>query len=204
MLSEAQRRVDAAIAAVRSGRPVILIDDDKRENEGDLVLAAEEVTAENLNFLITHGSGIVCLCLTEEKTNALDLPLMVTDESLSHPASARFTVSIEARSGVTTGVSAADRATTIKTAISDTCKPEDLYRPGHIFPLRAQNGGLAKRQGHTEGSVALASLAGLKPAAVLCELMNPDGTMPSVREAQAFAQKHDLVVLSIQDLMEQL
>ncbi len=202
MLSDAQARVDAAIAALRHGRPVILVDDALRENEGDLVVAAEKVTPEIINFLIKNGSGIICLCLSEEKVHALSLPLMVSDESLSRPFSARFTVSIEAREGITTGVSAADRATTIKAAIKDDAKPQDLCRPGHVFPLQASKGGLSQRQGHTEGSIALTELAGLKPASVLCELMNPDGSMPNMKQTEEFARANGLVLVSIQDLME--
>jgi 3,4-dihydroxy 2-butanone 4-phosphate synthase len=194
-------RVQAAISQMRKGQPIILVDDENRENEGDLVIAADNVNAENVNFLIRHGSGIICLTLTEEKTKELNLPLMVTEESLAGPFAARFTVSIEARHGVTTGVSANDRATTIKTAISDKAKPEDLCRPGHIFPLRAKKGGLKERQGHTEGSIALAQLAGLRPAAAICELMNPDGSMARLNDAIQFAKTHHLIVLSIQDLM---
>lgn len=196
-----KERVHSAINRVRIGQPVILVDDENRENEGDLIVAAEMVSVENINFLIRHGSGIICLCLTEEWTSHLNLPLMVSDETLSGPLAARFTVSIEARHGVTTGVSAADRVTTIKTAIRDSAKPEDLCRPGHIFPLQAKNGGLLERQGHTEGSIALAKLAGFRAAGVLCELMNPDGSMARLHDAIEFAQVHNLIVLSIQDLM---
>lgn len=197
-------RVQAAIAEMRKGRPVILVDDENRENEGDLVIAADKATAENINFMIRHGSGIICLTLTEERTKQLDLPLMVTEESLAGPFAARFTVSIEARHGVTTGVSANDRATTIKAAIKDDAKPEDLCRPGHIFPLKAKRGGLKERQGHTEGSIALAQFAGLKPAGAICELMNPDGSMARLSDAIEFAKTHQLIVLSIQDLMGEI
>lgn len=195
-------RVQAAICEVRAGKPVILVDDESRENEGDLVIAAEKATADNINFLIRHGSGIVCLSLTEDKIERLRLPLMVEEGDLSCPSAARFTVSIEAREGVTTGVSAADRATTIRAAVSESAKPEDFWRPGHVFPLRAKRGGLSERQGHTEGSVALAQLAGLKPAAAICELMNSDGTMARLHDSIEFAKVHNLTILSIQDLME--
>lgn len=202
MLSQTKGRVEAAIAAVRQGRPVLLVDDEERENEADLVIAAEMVSPENMNFLIRNGSGIVCLALTESKADQLQLPLMVEDNGQSRPFSARFTVSIEARTGITSGVSAADRATTIKTAIKESANPSDLCRPGHVFPLRAANGGLAQRRGHTEGSVALARLAGFTPAAAVCELLNADGSIPSIGEAKSFAESHDLTIISIQDLLE--
>lgn len=194
-------RVKAAILELQIGKPIILVDDEQRENEGDLVIAAEKVTKENMNFMIRYGSGIICLSMTEQRTQELKLPLMVTDDELSGPFAARFTVSIEARKGVTTGVSAEDRATTIKAAVSDDSKAEDFCRPGHVFPLRAKRGGLAERQGHTEGSVALAKLAGFKPAAAICELMNPDGSMARLYDSISFAQEHQLTVLSIQDLL---
>lgn len=202
MLSQAKGRVEAAIAAVRQGRPVLLVDDEERENEADLVIAAEMVSPENMNFLIRHGSGIVCLALTESKADQLKLPLMVEDSSQSRPYSARFTVSIEARNGIVSGVSAADRATTIKTAIKENANPSDLCRPGHVFPLRAAKGGLTQRRGHTEGSVALADMAGFSPAAAVCELLNPDGSIPSIAQAKHFAEDHGLTILSIQDLLE--
>lgn len=202
MISDAKARVDAAIAALHRGQPAILIDDENRENEGDLVLAAEKVTAENVNFLIRNGSGIVCLCLPYEKVLSLDLPLMVPEPRHWRENCAQFTVSIEAKEGITTGVSALDRVTTIRAAIRDDAKPTDLCRPGHVFPLRASEGGLSERQGHTEGSIALAKRAGLKAASVLCELMNEDGTIPNRAQIAAFAKKHDLPILSIQDLVE--
>ena len=194
-------RVQAAIGEIQAGNPVILVDDEARENEGDLVVAAEKVTTENMNFLIRYGSGIVCLSLTEERTEQLRLPLMVGEDELGGPFAARFTVSIEAREGVTTGVSAADRATTVRAAIKEGAQPGDFSRPGHVFPLRAKRGGLSERQGHTEGSVALAQLAGLKPAAAICELMNSDGTMARLHDSIEFARVHKLTMLSIQDLL---
>jgi 3,4-dihydroxy-2-butanone 4-phosphate synthase len=194
-------RVNNAMRALCSGRPVVLIDDENRENEGDLIVAAEKVTAVSMNFLIRHGSGIVCLALTPEQTDRLELAPMVSEGSNRSQFVAAFTVSIEASEGVTTGVSAADRAKTIQVAVADDAKPGDLARPGHMFPVRAQEGGVLTRPGHTEGSVDLARLAGLKPAAAICELMNSDGTMSRLPEIIQFARQHDLIVLSISDII---
>lgn len=183
---------------MREGRPVILMDDLDRENEADLIIAAEKITPATMAMLIRECSGIVCLCLPDETLRRLDLPPMV-DQNQSRYGTA-FTVTIEARQGVTTGVSAVDRVTTIRTSIADDAKPSDLSRPGHVFPLRAQPGGVLTRRGHTEGSVDLAMLAGLKPAAVLCELMNPDGTMTRGADIERFAELHNLPILTIDEL----
>ncbi|BCV60123.1 3,4-dihydroxy-2-butanone 4-phosphate synthase [Shewanella algae] len=192
-------RVETALEALRQGRGVLVVDDEDRENEGDLIFAAESLTNAQMAMLIRECSGIVCLCLTDEKIKALQLPPMV--ENNSSQFGTAFTVSIEAKVGVTTGVSAADRVTTIKTAIADNAKPEDLARPGHVYPLRAQPGGVMTRRGHTEGTVDLMQLAGLKPAGVLCEVTNPDGTMARLPQIIAFGDKHDLPVLSIEDIV---
>lgn len=197
----ADKRIARAIEALQTGKPVILVDDENRENEGDLILAAEKTTPDSMNFLIRNGSGIVCLALTHEQTKRLELPLMVPENLNPSPFMAAFTVSIEASKGVTTGVSAADRTLTVHTAISDHAKPSDLSRPGHVFPVRAQEGGVLTRQGHTEGSIDLMRIAGLKPASVICELMNPDGSMSRLPEIIQFAKHHNLVVLSIPDII---
>ena len=195
-----EQRMQRALADYRSGRPVLLMDDFDRENEADLIVAAEKITNESMARMIRDGSGIVCLCLTDETLQQLNLPPMVAINNSRHGTA--FTVSIEAKEGVTTGVSAADRVTTILTAIAPDAKPDDLARPGHVFPLRAVPGGVLSRRGHTEGSVDLAKLAGLKPAAVLCELMNPDGTMAKGQQVLHYALTHDLVVLSIDELVK--
>jgi 3,4-dihydroxy 2-butanone 4-phosphate synthase len=185
---------------MRRGHPVILVDDFDRENEADLIVAAEKLTPATMAVLIRECSGIVCLCLTDEILDRLNVPLMVSNnESRFRTA---FTVTIEAREGITTGVSAKDRVTTIRAAIADNAQPSDLVSPGHVFPLRAAVGGVLTRQGHTEGSVDLARLAGLKPAAVLCEITNPDGTMAKGEDIDQFAMERDMVVLSIAELAE--
>lgn len=194
--------MEKILSELRAGRPIILVDDENRENEGDLILAAEKVTHEWMNFMIRHGSGIVCLTLTEQQADLLDLPLMIPDKKLHSRFAPAFTISIEARDGVTTGVSAADRTKTIQVAIREDAKPHDLCRPGHMFPIRARDGGVLTRAGHTEGSVDLARLAGLKPAAVLCELMNPDGSMARLPDIQKFATRHQLLVASIADIVK--
>jgi len=192
-------RIAAALQAMREGRPVVLQDDHDREDEADLVLAAERLTPETMALFIRECSGIVCLCLSDEKVRALELPPMVAhNESRNRTA---FTVSIEARDGVSTGVSAADRVTTIRAAIAPNAQPADIVRPGHVFPLRAQPGGVLARRGHTEGTVDLAVLAGLAPAGVLCELMNPDGTMARGQQVDDFAQRHNLPMLTIAELV---
>ena len=192
-------RIEAALEDIRQGKMVILVDDEDRENEGDLVVAAELVTPETINFMAREGRGLICLSLTEERADELDLPLMVTDNSSSFGTA--FTVSIEARHGVTTGISAADRAHTVQVAVADGTTARDLARPGHVFPLRAKKGGVMVRAGQTEGSVDLARLAGLKPAGVICEIMNEDGTMARMPQLEAFAANHGLKIISIADLV---
>jgi len=178
---------------------VILVDDEDRENEGDLTMAAEMITPEAINFMATHGRGLICLSLTPERVEHLQLPMMTTDNTSSFGTA--FTISIEAKKGVTTGISAADRATTIKTAISPKARPEDLARPGHVFPLRSKPGGVLQRTGQTEGSVDLARLAGLYPAGVICEIMNDDGTMSRVPQLREFAKKHGMKIVTVKDLI---
>ncbi|MBW2450725.1 MAG: bifunctional 3,4-dihydroxy-2-butanone-4-phosphate synthase/GTP cyclohydrolase II [Deltaproteobacteria bacterium] len=192
-------RIEKALEHIRQGKMVILVDDEDRENEGDLCMAAEKVTSEAINFMAKEGRGLICLSLTEGQADHLDLPLMVKDNSSSFGTA--FTVSIEARRGVTTGISAADRARTIQVAIADETTAHDLARPGHVFPLRAKNGGVMVRAGQTEGSVDLARLAGLKPAGVICEIMNDDGTMSRMPQLKEFAKKHDLLIVTIADLV---
>ncbi len=191
--------VEQAMEEFRQGRMVILVDDEDRENEGDLAIAAEKVTPEAINFMARFGRGLVCLALTEERCDELDLPPMVRDNTSSFGTA--FTVSIEARGKTTTGISAADRAATIRTAVEPGTRPADLLRPGHVFPLRARRGGVLKRAGQTEGSVDLARLAGLQPAAAICEIMNDDGTMARVPDLLRFAVAHDLPVLTIAELI---
>ncbi len=193
-------RIAAALDALRQGKAVALLDDDDRENEADLIFAAEKLDVEGMALLIRECSGIVCLCLPDEAVRALHLPPMVNDNGSRYGTA--FTVSIEAREGVSTGVSAADRLTTIRAAIADNAKPADIVSPGHVFPLRAQPGGVLTRRGHTEGTVDLAILAGLKPAGVLCELMNPDGTMSRGAEIDAFVEARGIPVLTIAELAD--
>ncbi len=178
--------IEDAIKEIRAGRMVILVDDEDRENEGDLTMAAEKVTPEAINFMAKYGRGLICLSLTGEMVDPLELPMMVDNNT--SPFETGFTVSIEARSGVTTGISAADRATTILTAVAENAGPGDLVRPGHIFPLRARDGGVMVRAGQTEGSVDLARLAGLKPAGVICEIMDEDGTMARMPTLEEFSE----------------
>ena len=192
-------RMERALADLRDGKGVLVVDDEDRENEGDLIFSAEKLTNEQMAMLIRDCSGIVCLCVTDEMAKGLDLPPMVANNTSSMGTG--FTVSIEAKVGVTTGVSAADRVTTVKTAIADGAKPSDLARPGHIFPLRARAGGVLERRGHTEGTVDLMRLAGFKPAGVLCEVTNPDGTMARLPELIEYAKAHDMVVISIEDIV---
>lgn len=193
-------RFKQALADMRQGRPVLLMDDFDRENEADLIVAAEKITDRSMAQMIRDGSGIVCLCLPDEVLQHLQLPPMVQDNQSRF--STAFTISIEARNGVTTGVSAADRVTTIKAAIAPGAQAADLASPGHVFPLRASAGGVLERRGHTEGSVDLAVLAGLQPAAVLCELMNPDGTMARGDQITRYAEENGLQILSIAELVE--
>ncbi len=195
-----EERIKRAVEQFRKGGFVILVDDEDRENEGDLTIAAEKVTPEAINFMAKYGRGLICLAMTEEMADKLDLPLMVPKNE--SPFETAFCVSIEARKGVTTGISAHDRATTILTAIADDAKPEDLVRPGHVFPLRAKKGGVLVRAGQTEGSVDLARIAGLKPAAVICEIMNDDGTMARMPELEEFSKKFNIPILTIADLIE--
>lgn len=192
-------KIEAALEDIRQGKMIILVDDEDRENEGDLAMAAELVTPEAINFMAREGCGLICLSLTEERADHLELPLMVRENSSSFGTA--FTVSIEARSGVTTGISAADRAHTVQVAIADGSTARDLARPGHVFPLRAKKGGVLVRAGQTEGSVDLARLAGLKPAGVICEIMNPDGTMARMPQLKEFAKKHSLKIVTIADLV---
>jgi 3,4-dihydroxy 2-butanone 4-phosphate synthase/GTP cyclohydrolase II len=192
--------IEQAIKDIRAGKMVILVDDEDRENEGDLTMAAEMVTPEAINFMAKHGRGLICLSMTGEKLDSLDLPLMVDHNTSQFETG--FTVSIEARCGVTTGISAADRATTILTAVADTARPQDLVRPGHIFPLRARGGGVMVRAGQTEGSVDLARLAGLKPAGVICEIMDEDGNMARLPSLEAFGATHGIGICTIADLIE--
>jgi 3,4-dihydroxy 2-butanone 4-phosphate synthase/GTP cyclohydrolase II len=191
--------IEEAILDIKAGRMVILVDDEDRENEGDLTLAAEAATPENINFMAKHGRGLICLTLTPEKCDELGLRPMVRDNT--SPFETAFTVSIEAKRGVTTGISAADRALTIVTAVADGASAADLVSPGHIFPLRARSGGVLVRTGQTEGSVDLARLAGLKPAGVICEIMNDDGTMARMPELKKFAKEHGIKICTIADLV---
>jgi 3,4-dihydroxy 2-butanone 4-phosphate synthase/GTP cyclohydrolase II len=188
-----------AIAAFRAGGFVIIVDDEDRENEGDLAIAAQKVTPAAVNFMATHGRGLVCLALTEERCAELRLPLMV--EHNTSPFGTAFTVSIEARGKISTGISAADRAATILTAIDPATRPEDLLRPGHVFPLRARRGGVLKRAGQTEASVDLATLAGLQPAATICEIMNEDGSMARVPDLMGYARRHRLPMITVTELI---
>jgi 3,4-dihydroxy 2-butanone 4-phosphate synthase/GTP cyclohydrolase II len=191
--------IPEALEDIRLGKPIILVDDEDRENEGDLCIAAETVTPEAVNFMAKFGRGLICLALSPELVDRLDLPMMVTKNK--SPFQTAFTVSIEARKGVTTGISAADRSHTILTAIRDDVKPEDLVSPGHIFPLRAKKGGVLVRTGQTEGSVDLARIAGMKPAGVICEIMNEDGTMARMPDLEVFASEHDLKIVTIASLI---
>ncbi len=192
--------IEDAIDDIRDGGMIILVDDEDRENEGDLCIAAEKVTAEVINFMAKYGRGLICLSLTPERVEELQLRMMTSDNT--SPYGTAFTVSIEARRGVTTGISAHDRATTVLTAINPECGPEDLSKPGHIFPLKARPGGVLQRAGQTEGSVDLARLAGLYPAGVICEIMSEDGTMARVPQLMEFAKRHNLKIVTIKDLIE--
>lgn len=187
------------VAELRAGRMVILVDEEDRENEGDLVLAAEFVTPEAINFMAKYGRGLICLTLTEERCNQLNLPMMTTRNGTSYGTA--FTVSIEAAEGVTTGISAADRARTVQVAVAKNAKPSDIVQPGHIFPLKAQKGGVLMRAGHTEAGCDFAEMAGLTPAAVICEIMKDDGTMARLPDLIEFAKEHDLKIGTIADLI---
>ncbi len=192
-------KIEDAVADIRDGKMVIIVDDEDRENEGDLVCAAEKVTPEIINFMAVHGRGLICLPMTEDRCDALQL-LPQTSHNTSSMGTA-FTISIEAKEGVTTGISAADRAKTILTAVDPRSTAQDLARPGHVFPLRAKRGGVLVRVGQTEASVDLARIAGLEPAAVICEIMNDDGTMARLPDLVTFAAKHDLKIISVADLV---
>ncbi|MDF2155357.1 3,4-dihydroxy-2-butanone-4-phosphate synthase [Vibrio sp. CAU 1672] len=192
-------RVERALTALQQGRGVLLLDDEDRENEGDIIYSVEHLTNEQMALMIRECSGIVCLCLTDAQADKLELPPMVVNNNSANQTA--FTVSIEAKQGVTTGVSAADRVTTIKTAAHPNAKPDDLARPGHVFPLRARPGGVLTRRGHTEGTIDLMQMAGLQPAGVLCEVTNPDGTMAKTAEIVAFGRLHNMPVLTIEDMV---
>ena len=192
--------IDEAILEFREGRMIILVDDEDRENEGDLTMAAEKVTPDAINFMVQYGRGLVCVSLTNERADELDLPPMVSDNTANMGTA--FTVSVDGKRNVTTGISASDRAETVHQIVDPETKPYDLARPGHIFPLRAKAGGVLVRSGQTEGSVDLARLAGLKPMGVICEIMNPDGTMARLPELTRFAKEHALKMVTIRDLIE--
>jgi 3,4-dihydroxy 2-butanone 4-phosphate synthase/GTP cyclohydrolase II len=199
MTKSAMATVPEAVEALKAGRMIVLVDDEDRENEGDLVCLAEMITAESINFMARFGRGLICLPMDKEIADHLDLPPQVSrNES---PLGTAFTVSIEARNGVTTGISAADRARTINTAADPQCKPADLVRPGHIFPLRALPGGVLRRAGQTEGSVDLARLAGSRPMAVICEIMNDDGTMARMSDLEVFCAEHDILMTTVADII---
>jgi 3,4-dihydroxy 2-butanone 4-phosphate synthase / GTP cyclohydrolase II len=195
-------RVNKALDEIRAGRMVILVDDEDRENEGDLTMAAERVTPDAINFMAVHGRGLICLALCEELVDRLELPMMQAPGRSGPPLGTAFTMSIEARTGVTTGISAADRAHTIRTALRSDVRPDDLVTPGHVFPLRARRGGVLVRTGQTEGSVDLARLAGCAPAGVICEIMNDDGTMARQADLQRFAARHGLLIVKVADLIQ--
>src|SRR5579864_5861826 len=191
--------VEEAVEDIRQGRMIVLVDDEDRENEGDLTMAAEKITPEAINFMAKYGRGLICMPLTEERCDELHLPLMSPINTSVHGTA--FTEAIDAKVGVTTGISASDRAITILTAIDAKTKPQDLARPGHIFPLRARNGGVLVRAGQTEASVDLARIAGLNPAGVICEIMNEDGTMARVPQLLEFCKQHNLKMLTVADLI---
>ncbi|WP_064967944.1 3,4-dihydroxy-2-butanone-4-phosphate synthase [Tenacibaculum ovolyticum] len=198
--NNSQERLEKALISLQNGNGVILIDDIDRENEGDLIFSAHNMTINQMALMIRKCSGIVCLCLTNEKADLLNLPYMMKENTSSFQTP--FTITIEAKEGVTTGVSAKDRLKTIQVACNENTKSSDLAKPGHIFPLRANDNGVLERKGHTEGSIDLMKLAGLKPEAVLCELMNDDGTMAKNDTIIQFAEEHNLIVLSIQDIIQ--
>jgi 3,4-dihydroxy 2-butanone 4-phosphate synthase/GTP cyclohydrolase II len=191
--------IEEAIAAVRAGQMVVVVDDEDRENEGDLTIAAEKITPDVINFMATHGRGLICMPMTAERLDQLDVPLMVSQNTT--PFKTAFCVSIEAKHSVSTGISASDRAATVLAAIDPNTKPSDLARPGHMFPLRARDGGVMVRAGQTEAAVDLARIAGLYPAGVICEIMNPDGSMARVPELTKFTKKHGLLMVTIADLI---
>lgn len=192
-------RVEIAIEAIKSGNGVIVTDDEDRENEGDMIFSSEYLTEEQMALLIREGSGIVCLCLTPEKADELELPLMVENNTSTYGTG--FTITIEAAEGVTTGVSAADRVTTVKAASAVDAKPSDLNHPGHVFPLRAKAGGVLERDGHTEATIDLMKLSGLNPCGVLCEITLPNGTMARMPDVIKFSAEHDMPVVTIEDII---
>jgi 3,4-dihydroxy 2-butanone 4-phosphate synthase/GTP cyclohydrolase II len=198
-VTQSFQSISEALEQLRNGKMVVLVDDEDRENEGDLVLAAELVTPESVNFMALHARGLICLAMEAKRIDDLELPMMASKNR--SPRQTAFTVSIEAREGVSTGISAADRAHTIRVAVDPASKPDDLISPGHVFPLRAQDGGVLVRAGHTEGSVDLVRMSGLKPAAVICEIMNPDGTMARLNDLKEFAKTHGLSIVSIRDVI---
>ncbi|QZT36201.1 3,4-dihydroxy-2-butanone-4-phosphate synthase [Halosquirtibacter xylanolyticus] len=195
-----KERIERAVTDLQAGKGVLLVDDEDRENEGDIIYAANQMSVADMALMIRTCSGIVCLCMTDEKCQSLDLPPMVEKNNSQNQTA--FTVTIEAKEGVTTGVSAADRITTIRTAIKEGAKPEDLARPGHVFPLRAKSGGVFDRRGHTEGSIDIVRLAGLGDSAVLCEVTNEDGTMARLPEIIQLGLEHDMCVLTIEDIYQ--
>jgi 3,4-dihydroxy 2-butanone 4-phosphate synthase len=194
-----EERVKIALNAIKEGNGVLVTDNEDRENEGDMIFSAENLTEKQMALLIREGSGIVCLCLTPEKCDELELPMMV--ENYTSAYGTGFTISIEAAEGVTTGVSAADRVTTVKAAANPDAKPEDLSHPGHVFPLRAKAGGVLERDGHTEATIDLMKLAGLNPAGVLCEVTLPNGTMARMPDVIEFSKEHDMPVVTIEDII---
>jgi 3,4-dihydroxy 2-butanone 4-phosphate synthase/GTP cyclohydrolase II len=193
--------IEEALLDIQDGRKVIIVDDEDRENEGDLMVAADKITPEAINFMATHGRGLICLAMTGQRLDDLNIPLMVSDSANSSPHGTAFCVSIEARRGVSTGISVHDRAQTILTAIDGKTRPSDLSRPGHIFPLRARDGGVLVRAGQTEASVDLARIAGLFPAGVICEIMKEDGTMARVPDLLEFSERHDVKMITVADLI---
>ena len=193
-------RVNTAIEYLKEGKGIIVTDDEDRENEGDMFFSADYLTKEQMALLIREGSGIVCLCLTEEKADELELPLMVENNTSTYGTG--FTITIEAANGVTTGVSAHDRVTTVKAATKEGAKPSDLHHPGHVFPLRAKNGGVLERDGHTEANIELMKLAGLSPAGVLCEITKEDGTMARMPDIIKFSKERDMPVVTIEDIKQ--
>lgn len=195
-----EERVEIALDAIRTGKGIIITDDEDRENEGDMIFSAEYLTEEQMALLIREGSGIVCLCLTEQMADDLELPLMVQNNTSTYGTG--FTITIEAAEGVTTGVSAADRVTTVKAATKDGAKPSDLNHPGHVFPLRAKAGGVLERDGHTEATVDIMRIAGLKATGVLCEITLPNGTMARMPDVIKFSAEHDMPVVTIEDIIK--
>ena len=195
-----EERVEIALEAIRAGKGIIITDDEDRENEGDMIFSAEYLTEEQMALLIREGSGIVCLCLTEQMADDLELPLMVQNNTSTYGTG--FTITIEAAEGVTTGVSAADRVTTVKAATKDGAKPSDLNHPGHVFPLRAKAGGVLERDGHTEATVDIMRIAGLKATGVLCEITLPNGTMARMPDVIKFSAEHDMPVVTIEDIIK--